>query len=266
MDSPLISFKCTLEYKGTHYHGFQYQNDQKTIQGELNQVLQQMVKSDDFKTLGSGRTDAGVHALEQIVKIDLPLEMNGTQLMRALNAQLPRDIRVKDCVECKADFHPILHAEWKEYLYLFTTRRDLSCFEADAVVSCPYDFHWEMMDKVCEAYKGEHDFQNYFCVGTQTPSTVRTIYECQLDRRIPEGRFEQMMLGGDYFAFRVRGSGFLKQMVRLMVSVLWNVGRGKVDFETFKRSLSEPMTQHLAPVAPPQGLYLAQVSYRAGKF
>lgn len=261
----MISYRGILTYKGTNYHGFQAQADQATIQGHLNAALDQILPDESHKTLGSGRTDAGVHAIGQVVKIDISKEIDEQKLIRSLNAVLPNDIQFKKLQRCEESFHPILHADWKEYQYFFTTRRDLSPFEKDFLVSKPYTFEAELMDRVCQSFIGKHDFQNYFCVGTETPSTVREIFECDLSRHLPMNPFESTILGGEVFVFRVRGSGFLKQMVRLMVSVLWDVGRGKIDMEDFNRSLKEPLERHLAPVAPPQGLYLSEVHYSSKK-
>lgn len=214
-----------------------------------------------IRTLGSGRTDAGVHALGQVIKIELEAERSAEDLHKGLNALLPADIRVLELRPVDPHFHPIFDADWKEYRYYFTTRRTLMPFERELIVSKPYEFDYDLMDQACAHFVGEHDFQNYFCVGTETATTVRTILECDLSRHLPMGPFEGALLGGEMFVFRVRGTGFLKQMVRLMISALWEVGRGKVGLERFRASLKDPSIGHLGPVAPPQGLFLAEVFY-----
>jgi tRNA pseudouridine38-40 synthase len=260
-DSHLNSYRGILQYQGTQYFGFQSQKDQRTIQGEVQTVLQKIYPQGEVKVLGSGRTDAGVHALGQVIRIDVPSFKEPSSLLRSINSLLPADIRLIELEVCDSSFHPILHAIKKEYRYYFTTRRSLSPFEKDWLVSVPYDLDIAAMNAVAQAFVGEHDFQNYFCTGTPTPSTVRTILECELVQLSCSGPIEGLLSDGQVIMFRVVGTGFLKQMVRLMVASLWAVGRGRIDFKAFEASLSGPIERHLAPVAPPQGLFLYRVEY-----
>ena len=107
LGSHLNIYKLILQYKGTHFQGFQVQKNGKTIQGELNNVLKTLSHSDEIKSIGSGRTDSGVHALGQVVKIEIPVAIPPVNLLKALNSLLPTDIRVIDVEECSKEFHPI---------------------------------------------------------------------------------------------------------------------------------------------------------------
>lgn len=255
-------YRIDLRYKGTNYIGWQVQaeSDGPTIQGELNKILRLMSKSNEVRTIGSGRTDGGVHALCQVVRVEMPLKIDPDSLMKGLNGLLPSDIRVLKVTNSTENFHPIYQAIWKEYLYLFSIG-PIDNFDRDLITYLPkWNGDLELMAQCANLLVGKHDFQNYFCTGTPTKSTVREIFECDLTKRhfiTPWGDEREI------FQFRVKGNGFLKQMVRLMVGSIWAVGQNKISLQHFEKSLKE-VTGKLAPVAPPQGLYLSKVFYQDG--
>lgn len=252
-------YKIILEYRGTNYHGFQIQNDANTIQGELYNALKNLGDLSQIKTIGSGRTDAGVHAKAQVVRIEMPLKMPGDKLLFALNAHLPKDIRVIHSEECDDKFHPIFSAQKKEYRYYFSTNEFSSTHLHGLIAFYPHKLDWELMKKGCELFLGKHDFINYQCRGTEVETTVREIFEAE----IIETHFgaEFPFSTNNVFCFRVVGDGFLKQMVRLMVGALWNLGRHKITLEDFKESLQVARESRYGIVAPPDGLYLYRVDY-----
>jgi tRNA pseudouridine38-40 synthase len=250
-------YRLLLEYKGTSYLGWQIQPEGKTIQGEVNRALKIISKSENVRTLGSGRTDSGVHALGQVVKVSIELEINSLNLLRALNSHLPSDIRVKEVTLSDEEFMPTVHAKSKEYHYRFMTGRNPNAFQGDFIAPCPHEINPDLVHKACEMLTGEHDFVNYFCEGTDVNSTVRTIFRCGLKgaEKLDGALFPE------HYVFFIEGSGFLKQMVRLIVGALWNVGRGKISLEEFQASLGPPKRERLGVVAPPEGLYLVRVNY-----
>lgn len=254
-------YKIILSYKGTNYFGWQVQQEsQITIQGELNKALAVITKSSEVSSVGSGRTDAGVHALNQVCRVEIPLDIPPDALVRALNANLPKDIRIKSAVNCDKDFHPIFSAKEKEYIYLFTNIKNESAFQRDLLTNINWDLDFEKMKKACSLFVGEHDFQNFYCLGTDISSTKRQIYSCELVARQNNQVFHEIY--GDYWQFSIRGSGFLKQMVRLIIGSLWELGKGNISEEDLKKYLSGTKYQNkIGPVAPPQGLYLSQVFY-----
>lgn len=255
------TYKLIIQYKGTNYSGWQKQPDEKTVQGELNKVLSKICKSEEIKTLGSGRTDSGVHALGQVVKLTMPLDIGGSELSRGLNSLLPDDIQVLSVEKTDESFHPIQNSEWKEYVYLFSTQRELSLFHKDYVAIHPYELNIDDMKKACDLFLGSHDFSDFQCVGTEVNSTVREIMECELTTY--ENKWGIFPETENVFMLRVRGEGFLKQMVRLMMGTLWSVGQSKTSLERLKSSLDTPIGDRLGPVAPAQGLYLKEVFYPA---
>jgi tRNA pseudouridine38-40 synthase len=254
-----VHYKLIIQYKGSRYSGWQIQlgTSEITIQGELNRALSQVSKSNEVKTIGAGRTDAGVHALGQVVKASIPLSIAPENLVKALNVNLPDDVRVISAELSDEHFMPTIHAKSKEYHYRFTSQRMFTAFQNDLIVNYPYDLDIEKMRAACRMLEGEHDFANFFTEGTEVSSTIRKIFSCDIIE-IEQGQWE--MLPGHY-VLRISGNGFLKQMVRLLVGAVWNVGRGKISLEEFRSALGPTKVQRLGPVAPPNGLYMVRVNY-----
>lgn len=251
-------YRLVLQYKGTNYLGWQVQpaSSGRTIQGELNQALETISKA-KAHSLGSGRTDAGVHALGQVVKVGIELTIEPDKLIKALNGNLPPDIRVIHAEPSDYEFFPTAHAKSKEYHYRFTNLRMPSALQNDFIANHSFQLDFMVMREACKLLIGEHDFTNYFCEGTDVASTVRTIFECEI-LEVEQGQWEMLP---KHYVFRVVGNGFLKQMVRLLMGAIWNVGRGKISLEEFAKSLNSQRRDRLGPVAPPQGLYLVCVNY-----
>lgn len=251
-------YKLILQYKGTRYLGWQVQPESAglTVQGELNRALRLISKSDEAKSLGAGRTDAGVHALGQVAKVGIPLEIAPENLVKALNVNLPDDIRVLAAEKSDLEFFPTVHAVSKEYHYRFTCQRGFTAFQNDFIVNHPFDLDIEKMKEACKILIGQHDFTNFYCEGTEVASNVREIYECEI-LEISQGEW---MLPSHY-VFRIVGNGFLKQMVRLLMGALWNIGRGKITLDDLKAALGPQKVPRLGPVAPPSGLYMVRVNY-----
>ncbi len=252
-------YKATLSYKGTRYLGWQIQPEGQTVQGELNRALIAVSKSEDIHTIGSGRTDAGVHALGQVVRLETPLVIEPKSLVLALNANLPADIRVLECEESHKDFHPTFGAESKWYSYFFVQSRYPDPIIGELVAEQGFPVDEARMRAAAKAFLGTHDFANFFTEGTEVKSTVRTIFECSLHRSNPYGApFHQ---AGEVWELRFHGNGFLKQMVRLMVGAIWNAGRGKIGPADIAKALQAPQREKLSAVAPAHGLYLMRVVY-----
>jgi tRNA pseudouridine38-40 synthase len=256
-DFLLSTYKLILSYKGTHYFGWQAQPDQKTIQGELDRCLKKIVKSEEVKTVGSGRTDAGVHALAQVVRADIPLEIEGEKLLRGLNSLLPEDIKVIECTSCGDSFHPIHSALNKTYQYYFSYGSEIPMMGRELLTYYRHQLDIAAMQKAASHFAGNHDFFNYFCTGTPVKTTERTVLNCKIIPTELQLPLEKL----DAYVLIIQGNGFLKQMVRLIMGGLYQVGRGKVSEQQIILSLKERREQRIGPVAPPQGLYLAEVVY-----
>lgn len=252
-------YLLTIQYEGSRYSGWQVQAQGLTIQGEFNKALAQVCKSDEVKSLASGRTDAGVHAFGQKVRVDIPLDIPPAKLVRALNTRLPSDIRVVEGVVVGPGFHPIRDSLWKEYIYVFSSEYRPTPFAAGRVSCRPYELDLKAMRDAAECFIGKHDFNNFRTVGTEVPDTVKTIEISDISLVRDEGHWARYC--PEYYLYRVRGNGFMKQMVRLMVGAIWDAGRGRVSCGDIEDALSCVDNRKVAAVAPPDGLYLNEVFY-----
>jgi tRNA pseudouridine38-40 synthase len=234
MSSPSF-YLLRVSYVGTSYSGWQIQNNQKTVQGELDRTLRVLAKGGDIKSLASGRTDAGVHAWGQL------------------------DIRVLEVRESNQDFHPIRDNFGKEYRYYFSLNGISTPFASPyfSQVNTKEGSFLDSIEKGCALFEGTRQFQDFYCEGSEFKTWEKTIYSCRLFKHS-----ELFGLGpqlGDVYEIRVSGNGFLKQMVRLIVGTLWELGKGNVDPLTLEDSLSGNPKGKLGPVAPAKGLHLAKV-------
>lgn len=258
-------YRLKLSYKGTNYIGWQIQEKQgRTIQGELMKALGKICKLSGeelgrIKIIGSGRTDTGVHAFAQVARIDIPLVIDPRSLRSALNSHLEFDIRILEAHACDESFHPLRDAKSKEYWYVFANLDNAPPHARELMSNFPFPIDLELMNRGAKLFAGTHDFCNYFCTGTEVSSTVRTIFECEIVTHESTGLWNFYV--PRYHVLRVRGNGFLKQMVRLIMGTLWNLGRGKITLEQLEESLQKPIPKKLGMTAPPQGLYLIQVDY-----
>lgn len=252
-------YRLIIQYKGNRYSGWQVQlgTSELTVQGELNRALSVISKSETVKSMGAGRTDAGVHALGQVAKVSIPLVIPPENLVKALNVNLPQDIRIIHAEISDESFHPTVQAKSKEYHYRFTSGRTSSAFQNDLIENHPFDLDITKMNEACKILIGEHDFTNFYCEGTDVSSHVRTVFSCDIVEAA-QGGCEMFPA---HFVFRISGNGFLKQMVRLLMGAIWNIGRGKISIEEFQFALGPTKVQRLGPVAPPSGLYMVRVNY-----
>lgn len=251
-------YKLKLSFKGTRFLGWQIQKDfQPTVQGTLNKCCSEIFKSENIKTVGSGRTDSGVHSLGHIVKLEAPIKIDNRGLLKGLNSILPGDIRVLEVTDCDKSFLPTNHAKNKTYKYLFTTDKIRNPFHVDTIANNRFDLDFEKMKQACKIFEGEHDFKDFECTGSNVSSTIRTIYSCKIFFH----KSNMHSIVSDHWVIEVCGNGFLKQMVRLIVGTLWNIGRGKTTLEELKRSLKSPTGKRLGAVAPACGLYKISVEY-----
>ena len=233
-----------LAYDGGPFHGWQVQPGLPTIQGFLEEIVSGM-EGKPVHVAGSGRTDAGVHALAQVAAFSIENPIPLLNLLRAMNRLLPVAIRVISTEEVHADFHPRFDAVSKTYEYRMVREEVCSPFEWPYVYHHPYILDEERIVRLAHVFEGEHDF-TAFATGDprdeEGKSKVRTIFESVVERS--PGRV----------TFRVRGSGFLKHMVRNIVGTLIEAGRGNLQ------DLSV-LPSRCGATAPAKGLFLVKVEY-----
>ena len=236
--------KITLAYDGTTFHGWQVQPGIRTIQGALEEILSDMEKK-PVQVAGSGRTDAGVHALEQVAafSIDNPIPL--VNLRRAVNRLLPPAIRVLSAEEVHPDFHPRFDAKAKTYEYRIVRGEVCSPFEWPYVHHHPYPLDEARMVECARVFEGEHDFTAFAASDDRDgegKSKIRRVFTSTLERR------EHRLI------YRVRGSGFLKHMVRNIVGTLIEAGRRNIADVSALPAKS-------GPTVPAKGLFLVSVEY-----
>ncbi len=244
--------KATLCYDGTGFSGWQIQPARPTVQGCLQQVLGE-IEGAPVSVTGSGRTDAGVHALAQVAAFTLSNPIPPANLRKAMNRLLPPDIRVLEIKEVEESFHPIRDAKAKTYEYRIFLGEICSPFERRYVYHYPYPLEVSRIAAAAPLLEGRHDFTCFAAADKSDAlgrSKRRTIFSSRIERPVQ-----------DRLVYRVRGDGFLKHMVRNIVGLLIEVGRGKADEETVRRFLTGEVEGKAGPTAPPQGLFLVSVDY-----
>jgi len=258
LDLSLNYYKAIVQYKGTSFYGWQKQPDQKSIQGELEKVLKKLSSSDDVHVIGSGRTDAGVHSIGQTIRIAMPKSMEVQRLQRALNGLLPEQIKVTQIEESSDQFQPVFDAKSKTYKYYFSTEKHQLPHMAELLTYLDFEIDLEKANEACQVFIGEKDFVNFHTVGTPVKTTVRKVTECRVEKVCPENH---SLFPENTYVLIISGNGFLKQMVRLIMSSIWAVARGRVEIEQLQNAFDSKLDQKIAPTAPPQGLYLFKVEY-----
>jgi tRNA pseudouridine38-40 synthase len=243
----MARFRLDLEYVGTRYRGWQAQRNARTVQGVLHEVLRGVSGRADFETYGSGRTDAGVHALHQVAHLDLETRTAPEALRRALNDALPADIHVLSVEKLSRRFHARHSAVGRSYLYQIARRR--TAFGKPFVWWIRDPLEVTRIRAAARSFEGRQDFRSFSDAESKSGSTLVEI------ERVEVGEAEGLLL------IRVTGSHFLWKMVRRMVGVLAEVGRGRMEEAEVERLLREPSRDPAPLTAPPSGLFLERVYY-----
>jgi tRNA pseudouridine38-40 synthase len=236
--------KIQLAYDGTAFHGWQVQPGLPTVQGALEEIVSG-IEGKTVHVAGSGRTDAGVHALAQVAAFGIENPIPLPNLCRAVNRLLPSAIRVLAAEEVHAGFHPRFDAKAKTYEYRIVRAEVCSPFEWPYAHHYPYRLDECRMVECARTFAGEHDFTAFAASDERDAegrSKVRTVFSSTLERR------------GDRLVYRIRGSGFLKHMVRNVVGTLIEAGRGNIADVT-------TLPLRSGSTAPAKGLFLVSVEY-----
>jgi tRNA pseudouridine38-40 synthase len=243
------NIKLLIEYDGTNYLGWQVQPKGPTIQGILEDKIK-LLTGESIQLFGSGRTDAGVHALGQVAHFKTQSRMDLRSMQRALNSLLPRDIVIQKIEEVEEGFHARKHAKSKVYEYRILNRNLRSAFHRGYVWHIPQKLDLMKMKRATAHLIGEHDFSSFRSVGTPTRTAVR---------RVPRAGWKRGR--GGLIRFEIEANGFLKQMVRSIVGTLVEVGKGKINPEEFQKILTSKDRKKAGPTAPAHGLFLKEVKY-----
>jgi len=243
--------RMTVSYDGTEYHGWQVQPGLPTIQSVLEGVLAE-IEGAPVKVAGSGRTDAGVHARAQVAAFTMVNPIPVDNLRKAINRLLPLDIRVIEVAEAAADFHPRYQARAKTYEYRLHRGETCSPFDHRYVYHYPYPLDEARIFELAPMIEGEHDFSAFAASDDKDDlgrSKVRRVFHSRASR------------SGDLLIYSVRGSGFLKHMVRNIVGVLLEAGKGNLTPADMEARLQPGCEIPAGPTAPARGLFLVGVEY-----
>jgi tRNA pseudouridine38-40 synthase len=243
----MARFKLAIEYEGTRYRGWQIQKNARTVQGEIAAAVARFSGRSDFELKGSGRTDAGVHALEQVAHLDLNTSLDPERLRFALNDELPADINVLGVARVSRRFHARHDAVARSYLYQVSRHR--TAFAKPFVWWIKDELDERRMGEAAGLFVGRHDFRSFADSAPEEGSTVVELERVQVSE-----------VGG-LILVRVMGSHFLWKMVRRMVGVLVEVGRGQLTPPDVARFLGQASPIPARLTAPPSGLFLERVLY-----
>jgi tRNA pseudouridine38-40 synthase len=243
-----VNIKLTIEYDGTNYHGWQVQPNGESIQSVLERAVSTFLGV-ATRIVGSGRTDAGVHALGQVVNFFSDKEFDPHRIQRALNALTPQDITIKSVEIAPASFDARRDGRSRVYEYRILTRSTPSPFHVNRAwhVHDPLDV--AAIREAIACLEGEHDFSAFRAAACDAAQPVRTVYRASLDQR------------GELLVFTIEATAFLRHMVRNIVGTLVDVGRGLRSPESFTEVLESRDRTKAGPTAPAQGLFLMEVKY-----
>lgn len=242
------TIKIVVAYDGSGYHGFQKQKDILTVQGVVEEVLAKLC-GEAVVTAGSGRTDAGVHALAQTLTFTTNGRIPCANMVRAAASLLPPDIVLVSAEEAAEGFHARFSAKWKTYEYKLLVNKHDNPFMVRYAWQLREQLDVKAMNEAAQLLLGTHDFSAFRSTGSVDSSPIKKIYAAQWQQR------------GEELSFRISGDGFLYHMVRNLVWSLVQVGLGRRSSDDFAAELAAQRCEFLNEPAPAQGLYLAQVGY-----
>lgn len=244
------NIKLIVEYDGTNYHGFQRQPDfhGPTLQGTLEAKLEQ-ITGHPVNLAMAGRTDAGVHALGQVVNFRSTTRVPMDKMPKALNSLLPRDIRVKHAETVAEDFNARFSARWKRYIYTIDNSQIASVFTRLYSYHVPQPLNILAMQYAACLMQGKHNFKAFCATGSPVKSYVRNLMKCEIGHE------------GSLIRITCEADGFLYNMVRIISGTLVDVGKGKIDADAIPEILESGQRAQGGVTAPPQGLCLMHVEY-----
>lgn len=248
----MVRYKAVIAYDGTNFNGFQRQPNGRTVQEEVEKTLQKMNNGVPVTIFGSGRTDAGVHAIGQVIHFDYPQERPLERMRFALDTQTPEDIAVSSVEVVADDFHARYHVVEKTYHFKVQIAKPRSPFWRHYAAYYPYPLDLDLVRRALPDLLGTHDFTSFCATGGAIEDKVRTIYQADLE----------VNTAGTELTFIFRGNGFLYKMIRILVGTLLKIGNGRIPADGIPEILSAMDRNAAGPTAHPEGLYLAEVKYK----
>ncbi|MGE8207277.1 tRNA pseudouridine(38-40) synthase TruA [Heyndrickxia sp. NPDC080065] len=246
----MFRYKCVISYDGSGFSGYQVQPNGRTVQGELEAALKKIHKGEEIKVTGSGRTDAGVHAIGQVIHFDSPLNIPLGRWPIVMNSTLPDDISIKNMKIADSGFHARYSVAQKEYHYKVHTSLFRDPFKRHYSYHFPYSLDYSAMEKACNYLIGTHDFTSFCSAKTEIIDKVRTLQEIHFSKE------------NDELEFTFVGNGFLYNMVRILMGTILEVGMKKKSPQDIPIILEKKNRAYAGKTAPAEGLYLWKVYYK----
>jgi tRNA pseudouridine38-40 synthase len=243
-----MRFKLYIEYEGTRYSGWQVQTNVRTVQGKLLEAAEKIFKNEKVDIHGSGRTDAGVHALCQVAHLEVKTVLAPEIIRMKLNDELPSDINILEVEKANPKFHARHDAVSRSYLYQISKRR--TAFGKNYIWWIKDKLNFDRMQISAKFFLGMHDFVSFADKDNEEKSTKVLIEDIQMKE------------DGELILVRIVGSHFLWKMVRRMIGVLVEIGRGKLSEKDLTKFLNSKSNEPVKYTAPPSGLFLEQVIYK----
>nr|WP_242689869.1 tRNA pseudouridine(38-40) synthase TruA [Sulfurimonas aquatica] len=251
-----------MSYKGSSYYGWQdlgENQEKQTVQATIHHALQKICKYQSCNISVASRTDAGVHAQGQVIKISIPLEIASEKLLLGMNSLLPDDIRILRCEHSQAAFNPNKDAKSKEYHYYFCTDGVYNPLTNDITAHIPSSntnpLNIKLMQEACKLFIGEHDFYSFAKRDASMDSTIRTIISCEIVR------VEHSLFANELYCLKIVGEGFLRYMVRYIAGSLFSLGREQLSLTDINEALKNHKEKKISSRAKSRGLHLIRVAY-----
>ena len=242
------NIKLTIEYDGKEFNGWQKQPNKLNIQGNIEKVISEITK-EEIELIGSGRTDAGVHAIGQVANFKTNSNIPIEKFAIAINSRLKKSIIIKKAEEVPERFHSRYNCKKKTYRYIINNSDMGSAIYRNLEYNIKMPLNLENMKKASKYFEGEHDFSAFKASGTSSKSSVRTIYSADVKKE------------NERIIIELTGNGFLYNMVRIISGTLVEVGLGKIRPEEIKDIIDSKNRQMAGKTLPPYGLYLVEVNY-----
>ncbi|MDQ3089466.1 MAG: tRNA pseudouridine(38-40) synthase TruA [Acidobacteriota bacterium] len=249
-----MNFKLLIQYDGTDFHGWQVQENQRTVQGELERTLS-LIEDAPVAVVGSGRTDAGVHAEGQVANIQLNRAFTPDKLRLAINGNLWRDVRILKVEKAADDFHARFSSKVKTYVYRVVNAPVVSPFWARYAHHEARPLDVGRMNDAARLFLGEHDWTAFSAARSDVESRVRTVTEFTVES------YWDVRANASILEFRISANGFLRYMVRSIVGTMLEVGRGEKDSDTIQTAIISLNRDLAGKTAPAHGLTLLKVHY-----
>lgn len=246
-----------IEYLGTHYKGWQIQPNVVTVEGTLKNVFEQICQQ-EISIKASSRTDSGVHARGQVATVMVPEKLGLNRLFLGLNALLPGDVVISDMVQVSEDFSARRNNSGKRYIYNIRNTPIPSAFDNDTFLWKKSPLNLEEMSKAISSFVGSHDFSAFRGKGCQQPTTTKTIQKAEVHPSLNNGHQQ--------ISFVFEGTGFLKNMVRIMVGTILEIGESRIGKERIIEALETGDREKAGLTAPAHGLMLDQIFYDPDPF